>query len=213
MFYLTPFVQCNLIIWLFRCLARKHHVPVPDFALRQAHRLWVGPKNHTGTTNASAFRHPRVHPTRDHRLRTHRPRIGHVVRGSDLLRAVSDLTAIPFRCTSTCCECVLILTIFIFHFFTALRLSGLSPFMGDNDPETFTNITKAEFDFDDEAFDAVSQDAKDFISALLIKRKEYGTPTAVVLRDNGVVMYNIVVRVWDFRILHYALIYNILPPP
>ncbi|CAI6343292.1 unnamed protein product [Macrosiphum euphorbiae] len=51
-------------------------------------------------------------------------------------------------------------------------LSGLSPFMGDNDPETFTNITKAEFDFDDEAFDAVSQDAKDFISALLIKRKE-----------------------------------------
>ncbi|XP_025203950.1 uncharacterized protein LOC112600845 isoform X2 [Melanaphis sacchari] len=51
-------------------------------------------------------------------------------------------------------------------------LSGLSPFMGDNDSETFTNITKAEFDFDDEAFDAVSQDAKDFISALLIKRKE-----------------------------------------
>lgn len=46
--------------------------------------------------------------------------------------------------------------------------------MGDSDSETFTNITKAEFDFDDEAFDAVSQDAKDFISALLIKRKEYG---------------------------------------
>ncbi|KAE9527726.1 hypothetical protein AGLY_012799 [Aphis glycines] len=57
-------------------------------------------------------------------------------------------------------------------------LSGLSPFMGDNDSETFTNITKAEFDFDDEAFDAVSQDAKDFISALLIKRKEY-VPFAV----------------------------------
>lgn len=45
--------------------------------------------------------------------------------------------------------------------------------MGDNDAETFTNITKAEFDFDDEAFDAISQDSKDFISALLIKRKEY----------------------------------------
>ncbi|XP_050422462.1 titin homolog isoform X2 [Adelges cooleyi] len=51
-------------------------------------------------------------------------------------------------------------------------LSGLSPFMGDNDAETFTNITKSEFDFDDEAFDAISQDAKDFISSLLIKRKE-----------------------------------------
>ncbi|VVC32965.1 Hypothetical protein CINCED_3A023493 [Cinara cedri] len=51
-------------------------------------------------------------------------------------------------------------------------LSGLSPFMGDNDSETFTNITRAEFDFDDDAFDAISQDSKDFISALLIKRKE-----------------------------------------
>lgn len=51
-------------------------------------------------------------------------------------------------------------------------LSGLSPFMGDNDAETFANITRADYDFDDEAFDAISQDAKDFISALLIKRKE-----------------------------------------
>lgn len=53
-----------------------------------------------------------------------------------------------------------------------LRLSGLSPFMGDNDAETFANITRADFDFDDEAFEAISQDAKDFISSLLIKRKE-----------------------------------------
>ncbi|XP_054274333.1 titin-like isoform X2 [Macrosteles quadrilineatus] len=51
-------------------------------------------------------------------------------------------------------------------------LSGLSPFMGDNDAETFANITRADFDFDDEAFEAISQDAKDFISSLLIKRKE-----------------------------------------
>lgn len=169
------FVQCNLIIWFCRFLARKHHVPVTDFALRQAHRLRVGSKNHTRSADASAFRNSRVHPTRDHRLRTHRPRIGHVVRGSDLLRAVSDQATIRFGCTPTCFGYVLTLTIFIFHFSTTFRLSGLSPFMGDNDPETFTNITKAEFDFDDEAFDAVSQDAKDFISALLIKRKEYGT--------------------------------------
>jgi hypothetical protein len=52
------------------------------------------------------------------------------------------------------------------------RLSGLSPFMGDSDAETFANITRADYDFDDEAFDAISQDAKDFISALLVKRKE-----------------------------------------
>lgn len=52
------------------------------------------------------------------------------------------------------------------------RLSGLSPFMGDTDVDTFANITRADYDFDDEAFDAVSQDAKDFISGLLIHRKE-----------------------------------------
>lgn len=51
------------------------------------------------------------------------------------------------------------------------RLSGLSPFMGENDAETFANITRADFDFDDEAFEAISKDAKDFISSLLIKRR------------------------------------------
>ncbi|XP_043286606.1 titin homolog isoform X2 [Venturia canescens] len=51
-------------------------------------------------------------------------------------------------------------------------LTGLSPFMGDNDAETFANITRADFDFDDKAFTAISSEAKDFISALLIKRKE-----------------------------------------
>nr|XP_027209309.1 myosin light chain kinase, smooth muscle-like isoform X3 [Penaeus vannamei] len=51
-------------------------------------------------------------------------------------------------------------------------LSGLSPFMGDNDAETFSNITRAEFDFDDDAFDAITDDAKDFIQSLLVKRKE-----------------------------------------
>ena len=52
------------------------------------------------------------------------------------------------------------------------RLTGLSPFMGDNDAETFTNITRADYDLDDDAFDTISNDAKNFISGLLIKRKE-----------------------------------------
>ncbi|KAK9499590.1 hypothetical protein O3M35_002607 [Rhynocoris fuscipes] len=51
-------------------------------------------------------------------------------------------------------------------------LSGLSPFMGDTDAETFANITRADFDFEDEAFDSISEEAKEFISALLVKRKE-----------------------------------------
>lgn len=51
-------------------------------------------------------------------------------------------------------------------------LSGLSPFMGETDVETFSNITRADYDFDDDAFDAVSQEAKEFISGLLVHRKE-----------------------------------------
>jgi serine/threonine protein kinase len=51
-------------------------------------------------------------------------------------------------------------------------LSGLSPFMGETDAETFANITRAYYDFDDDAFNAVSQNARDFISSLLVKRKE-----------------------------------------
>ena len=48
-------------------------------------------------------------------------------------------------------------------------LSGLSPFMGDNDGETYNNIIKAEVDFDDESFSGLSDEAKDFIRNLLIK--------------------------------------------
>lgn len=51
-------------------------------------------------------------------------------------------------------------------------LSGLSPFMGETDVDTFTNITRAEYDFDDDAFDAVSVEAMEFIAALLVHRKE-----------------------------------------
>ncbi|XP_033217400.1 calcium/calmodulin-dependent protein kinase type II delta 2 chain-like isoform X2 [Belonocnema kinseyi] len=48
-------------------------------------------------------------------------------------------------------------------------LSGLSPFMGDTDIETMANVTIAKYDFDDEAFSGISEDAKDFIKSLLIK--------------------------------------------
>ncbi|CAF2797406.1 unnamed protein product [Rotaria sp. Silwood2] len=51
-------------------------------------------------------------------------------------------------------------------------LSGLSPFMGDNDNDTYTNINRANYDFDDEAFTDISDEAKDFISKLLVKNKD-----------------------------------------
>lgn len=50
-------------------------------------------------------------------------------------------------------------------------LSGLSPFMGDNDMKTMANVTRATFDFDDKAFEPISDHAKDFISKLLVKEQ------------------------------------------
>ncbi|CAG5080558.1 Oidioi.mRNA.OKI2018_I69.PAR.g9644.t2.cds [Oikopleura dioica] len=47
-------------------------------------------------------------------------------------------------------------------------LSGLSPFAGDDDNETECNIQNCEWDFDEEEFDKVSDEAKDFISNLLV---------------------------------------------
>ena len=47
--------------------------------------------------------------------------------------------------------------------------------MGDNDAETLNNVTLAEWDFEDEAFDAISEDAKTFIEGLLIQKKEWVT--------------------------------------
>lgn len=50
-------------------------------------------------------------------------------------------------------------------------LSGLSPFMGDNDMETMANVTRATFDFEDASFDPISDLAKDFISKLLVSEQ------------------------------------------
>uniref|UniRef100_A0A8C9VA07 Myosin light chain kinase, smooth muscle n=1 Tax=Scleropages formosus TaxID=113540 RepID=A0A8C9VA07_SCLFO len=50
-----------------------------------------------------------------------------------------------------------------------ILVSGLSPFMGDNDNETLSNVTSATWDFEDEAFDEISDEAKNFISSLLKK--------------------------------------------
>uniref|UniRef100_S4RZZ8 Myosin light chain kinase, smooth muscle n=1 Tax=Petromyzon marinus TaxID=7757 RepID=S4RZZ8_PETMA len=62
-----------------------------------------------------------------------------------------------------------------------ILVSGLSPLMGDNDNETLANVTSATWDFDDEAFDEISEDSKDFISHLLQKNmKERLTCTQCV---------------------------------
>ncbi|ESO99756.1 hypothetical protein LOTGIDRAFT_141643, partial [Lottia gigantea] len=51
-------------------------------------------------------------------------------------------------------------------------LSGYSPFAGDNDHETFFNINAAHYDYNDDVWENVSLEAKDFINKLLISDKK-----------------------------------------
>ncbi|NWR56909.1 MYLK2 kinase, partial [Bucorvus abyssinicus] len=54
---------------------------------------------------------------------------------------------------------------------TYMLLSGLSPFLGDNDTETLNNVLAADWYFDEETFESISDEAKDFVSNLIIKEK------------------------------------------
>ena len=50
-------------------------------------------------------------------------------------------------------------------------VSGLSPFLGDDDTQTLNNVVMANWYFDEDAFEHISAEAKDFISNLLIKER------------------------------------------
>ncbi|XP_030649923.1 myosin light chain kinase, smooth muscle [Chanos chanos] len=50
-----------------------------------------------------------------------------------------------------------------------ILLSGESPFQGDSDTETLALVTAAKWEFDEESFEEITAQAKDFISSVLIK--------------------------------------------
>ncbi|NWR38474.1 MYLK protein, partial [Tachuris rubrigastra] len=62
-----------------------------------------------------------------------------------------------------------------------ILLSGESPFQGDTDMETLSNITAARWDFEEETFSEISPQAKDFISQLLQKDPRHRLPSAGAL--------------------------------
>lgn len=56
-----------------------------------------------------------------------------------------------------------------FNIFLYPRLSGESPFQGNSDAETLAHVTAAFYEFDEESFEDISEQAKDFIQSLLKK--------------------------------------------
>ncbi|KAM4604511.1 myosin light chain kinase 2, skeletal/cardiac muscle, partial [Discoglossus pictus] len=65
---------------------------------------------------------------------------------------------------------------------TYMMVSGLSPFLGDNDTETMNNVLSGDCGFNEESFESVSGEAKDFISNLLVRDKSRRLSAAHCLR-------------------------------
>ncbi|CAG7722813.1 unnamed protein product [Allacma fusca] len=68
---------------------------------------------------------------------------------------------------------------------TYVLLTGFSPFGGDTDSETFSNILdKKPIEFPIELFEDISQDAISFIELLVDKRYRVTRPSAKILKEN-----------------------------
>lgn len=52
-------------------------------------------------------------------------------------------------------------------------LTGESPFLGDNNQETFLNISQVNVDYSQETFEGISSLAVDFIKSLLVKNPRW----------------------------------------
>ncbi|KAL7397808.1 hypothetical protein ABVT39_028219 [Epinephelus coioides] len=65
---------------------------------------------------------------------------------------------------------------------TYMLLSGLSPFLGDDDNETLNNILACQWNFEEEEFADISDEAKDFITLLLVKSKSWRMSASESLR-------------------------------
>uniref|UniRef100_A0A665VY74 Myosin light chain kinase 2, skeletal/cardiac muscle-like n=1 Tax=Echeneis naucrates TaxID=173247 RepID=A0A665VY74_ECHNA len=65
---------------------------------------------------------------------------------------------------------------------TYMLLSGLCPFLGDDDNATLNNILACQWSFEEQEFIETSEEAKDFISKLLIVNKSWRMGASEALR-------------------------------
>ncbi|XP_040040595.1 uncharacterized protein mylk4b isoform X1 [Gasterosteus aculeatus] len=65
---------------------------------------------------------------------------------------------------------------------TYMLLSGLSPFLGDDDNETLNNILACQWNFEEVEFTDISDEAKEFITLLLVKSKSWRMSATESLR-------------------------------
>jgi len=70
-------------------VAGKYSVPIANFTSDQDYRLWTGAENPSDRADQGSVWYSRIRFAGNCQLRTDRSRIGHMVCGSYLLRAVS----------------------------------------------------------------------------------------------------------------------------
>ncbi|XP_051628637.1 myosin light chain kinase, smooth muscle-like isoform X3 [Manacus candei] len=92
-----------------------------------------------------------------------------------------DLKPENIVCVSPDSHCVKIIDFGLARKLGGQGLSGESPFQGDTDMETLSNVTAARWDFEEETFSEISPQAKDFISQLLQKDPRHRLPSAGAL--------------------------------
>ncbi|XP_045072771.1 myosin light chain kinase 2, skeletal/cardiac muscle-like [Coregonus clupeaformis] len=78
---------------------------------------------------------------------------------------------------------------------TYMLLTGLSPFLGDDDNETLNNILACQWNFEEEEFTDISEEAKDFITRLLVKSNSWRMSASQSLKHSWL----------SDRNLHYRL--------
>ena len=69
---------------------------------------------------------------------------------------------------------------------TYILLSGCSPFLGDDKQETFERILDIDYEFDEEIFAHVSEEAKEFIAAILQRQPKHRPSAKKCLKNKWV---------------------------
>lgn len=120
-------------------------------------------------TSEGDARHSRICCSRGHQLRACWSGHWHVEHWCHLLHPVSSTLPSARRPLVVNYAITFDLNLIL----SSCRLSGESPFQGESDTETLALVTAAKWEFDEESFEEITDQAKDFISSLLSKDVRY----------------------------------------
>ncbi|KAI4878129.1 hypothetical protein NFI96_011070, partial [Prochilodus magdalenae] len=94
-----------------------------------------------------------------------------------------------------------------------MLLSGLSPFLGDDDNETLNNILSCQWNFEEDEFLGISSEAKDFISKLLVFNKSWRIGAGEALKHPWLSDPELHHRLHEKRNMCRSRRNSCLPPP